>query len=162
MPTRPRRARSWPSHGGGIWDERRPGNVAAFRADPRSQQQGRQFPALAFGYHIGDLRAEYAASGVADDVVEKALRSDEGAVLVVDDGVGVVAIRGDEPRRRSSCRLRSRAATPDQGPGRCGAECADLRDCTRKSRGWTSKPASRKASRGARGVISSCDSMRST
>src|ERR1035437_226164 len=48
------------------------GDVAALRADARAQHQGHQLAACAIQDHVRDLRGESAATGEADDVVEKA------------------------------------------------------------------------------------------
>ena len=72
------------------------GDVAALRADARAEHQADEFAAGALDDHVRDLRGEDAAAGVAHDVVQKAQGAVDGAVLVVDEAVGMVRYR---PRR---------------------------------------------------------------
>src|SRR5260370_21357593 len=65
---------------------------------PRAEDQADQRLAAALEDHEGCLGVESAASGEAHDVVEKAQRAGEGAVLIVDLGIVMAALGGGDQR----------------------------------------------------------------
>ena len=71
--------------------------MAALRTDARTQYEGDEVAGAAFHHNVRDLRSKNTATGIADDIVEKTLRTVVAAVLVVDEAVGMIAVSlGDE------------------------------------------------------------------
>ena len=106
-----------------------------------------------------------SAAGVANDVVQKAHGAMRGAVLIVDQAVGMIAIGlGDQPRRGVRSR-RARGAVRAPGADRRAARSERAEQVLHHEQpaDRASNPASRKAAACApEGCSSNCDSMRST
>ena len=74
------------------------GDVAAQGADAGAEDEGHQFVAGAVNDDMRGWWAEDSAAGVADDIVEEAQGAMHGAVLIVDETVGMITIGfGDKP-----------------------------------------------------------------
>jgi hypothetical protein len=70
------------------------GDVANVGVDARAEDHAGHGAGAPVAQHPGELRLEDAAAGEADDVVQEAQRAVQGAVLVVDEGVGVAGVGG--------------------------------------------------------------------